>query len=59
MQAPQHDLAADEVEFALTMERYVRLGHPFPTWREVLLVLKALGYRKVRVETKEMRPHSE
>jgi hypothetical protein len=40
------------------MERYMRFGHPFPTWREVLVVLKALGYRKV-VETTEPRPHSE
>jgi hypothetical protein len=36
------------VEFALAMERYMRLNcRPFPTWHEVLAVLKALGYRKV------------
>ena len=45
---PGAALAADQIEFALAMERYMRLHcRPFPTWHEVLAVLKALGYRKV------------
>jgi hypothetical protein len=41
------DYAPDEVEFLLAMERYKRERHrPFPTWSEVLAVLKGLGYRK-------------
>ena len=52
---------ADEIEFIMAMERYKRLMHrPFPTWHEVLGVLKALGYRKVKPPAKrEPRPHSE
>jgi len=53
---PGSDLAADEVEFLLAMERYKREKHrPFPTWHEVLRVLKGLGYRKVDHETERQR----
>jgi hypothetical protein len=45
---PGAALTADQIEFALAMERYMRLNRrPFPTWHEVLAVIKALGYRKV------------
>lgn len=37
---------ADEVEFLRAMELFKR-SRPFPTWTEVLAVLKGLGYRKV------------
>ncbi len=37
---------ADEVEFLKAMELFKR-SRPFPTWSEVLRVLKGLGYRKV------------
>jgi hypothetical protein len=37
---------ADEFEFLKAMELYKRF-RPFPTWTEVLRVLKGLGYRKV------------
>ncbi len=38
----------EEVEFIMAMERYQRETHRrFPTWHEVLRVLKNLGYRKV------------
>ncbi|HLW67830.1 MAG TPA: hypothetical protein VKS79_21105 [Gemmataceae bacterium] len=38
----------EEVEFLKAMERYKREHHrPFPTWREVLLVVESLGYRKI------------
>jgi hypothetical protein len=42
------DLTADEVEFGAAMEAYKRRwGRPFPSWSEVLAVVKSLGYRKV------------
>ncbi|MBX3397206.1 MAG: hypothetical protein KF873_00580 [Gemmataceae bacterium] len=40
------DFAADEIEFLRAMEHFKR-SRPFPTWTEVLKVLKGLGYRKV------------
>ena len=41
------DLSREEVEFALAMDRYKRdHSRPFPTWHEVLAVLKSLGYEK-------------
>ncbi|MFO0850308.1 MAG: hypothetical protein U0871_17380 [Gemmataceae bacterium] len=44
---PGSDFTADEVEFLKAMERYQRRhARRYPTWREVLLVLHALGYRK-------------
>lgn len=37
----------DEREFMLAMDRYKRVNRrPFPTWCEVLGVLKSLGYHK-------------
>ena len=47
---PGADIAAagDEWEFLTAMERYQRrTGRRYPTWREVLKVLRSLGYRKV------------
>jgi hypothetical protein len=58
---PGANLTPDQVEFAMAMERYMRLqGRPFPTWHEVLAVAMALGYRKVvpRAPRPE-RPESE
>lgn len=44
---PGSELKADEVEFLLAMEQYKRTRQrPFPTWHEVLRVLKSLGYQK-------------
>lgn len=44
----ERDYNNDEVEFMRAMEMYKRLNNrPFPTWSEVLEVLRALGYRKV------------
>jgi hypothetical protein len=41
------DYTPDEIEFMMAMDRYKRRhGRPFPTWREVLAVLRGLGYRK-------------
>jgi hypothetical protein len=36
----------EEVEFLKAMDAYKRRSK-FPTWREVLAVLRSLGYRKV------------
>lgn len=42
------DYSEDEVEFFKAVEKYKRENRrPFPTWREVLQVIRALGYRKV------------
>jgi hypothetical protein len=40
-----HDYTADEMEFMKAMEAYkLSSGRKFPTWREVLEVVRALGY---------------
>ena len=42
------DLMPDEVEFAKAIYEYKRkTGRQFPSWAEVLDVLKSLGYVKV------------
>lgn len=42
------DLEPDEVEFLMAMDEYKRANRrPFPTWSEVLWVIRELGYRKV------------
>jgi hypothetical protein len=41
------DFTEDEREFLVAMDRYKRRHRrPYPTWREVLVVLHGLGYRK-------------
>ncbi|MFL5342635.1 MAG: hypothetical protein ACJ8F7_21080 [Gemmataceae bacterium] len=51
---PGAEYSADEVEFMMAMERYKRrASRPFPTWHEVLRVVKALGYRKIEVQKSE------
>jgi hypothetical protein len=41
---------ADEVEFLKWIDYYKRRYHrPFPTWREVLALVKVLGYKKSSV----------
>lgn len=45
---PGWDFTPDELEFLKAMERYQRrMRRRYPTWREVLAVLRGLGYRKV------------
>ncbi|MBX9654527.1 hypothetical protein K2Y11_13010 [bacterium] len=42
----------EEIEFMKAIEDYKRdFRRPFPTWSEVLEVMKALGYRRVADET--------
>lgn len=44
----ERDYNLDEVEFMRAMDQYKRLNRrPFPTWSEVLEIVRALGYRKV------------
>jgi hypothetical protein len=46
--------------FKSAMERYKRENRrPFPTWSEVLEVLRSLGYRKVGEVTEAIPPTSE
>ena len=48
----ERDYRQDEVEFMLAMDDYKRKsGRQFPTWSEVLEVLRAMGYRKVEEPT--------
>ncbi|MDA1193850.1 MAG: hypothetical protein O2894_01560 [Planctomycetota bacterium] len=43
----QYDLEADVLEFIGAIGRFKeRSGRPFPTWSEVLAILKGLGYEK-------------
>ena len=43
----ERDYSDEETVFMKAMERYKRENRrPFPTWSEVLEVLRALGYRK-------------
>jgi hypothetical protein len=45
---PGCDYTEEEREFLVAMDRYKRTARrPYPTWREVLRVLRSLGYRKV------------
>jgi hypothetical protein len=44
----ERDYTDDEIAFMKAMDQYKRDNRrPFPTWSEVLEVLRALGYRKV------------
>ena len=43
----ERDYTNDEIEFMKAMDQYKRDNRrPFPTWSEVLEVLRSLGYRK-------------
>lgn len=46
--AEEGEMTEEQFEFLLAMNEYKRVNRrPFPTWTEVLDVMKALGYRKV------------
>jgi hypothetical protein len=48
----ERDYTDDEIDFMKAMDQYKRSNRrPFPTWSEVLEVLRALGYRKVAEPT--------
>src|SRR5882724_4857232 len=44
----ERDYSDDEIAFMRAMDQYKRENRrPFPTWSEVLEVLRAIGYRQV------------
>jgi hypothetical protein len=48
----ERDYSDEEITFMKAMDAYKRANRrPFPTWSEVLEVLRALGYRKVAEAT--------
>jgi len=48
----ERDYTDEEISFMKAMDQYKRDNRrPFPTWSEVLEVLRALGYRKVAEPT--------
>jgi hypothetical protein len=50
--AEEGRMSDEQFEFLMAMEEYKRLNaKPFPTWTEVLEVIKALGYSKVGPST--------
>jgi hypothetical protein len=41
----ERDYTADEIEFLKAIEQYKRdAGRPYPTWGEVLMIARELGY---------------
>ena len=48
----ERDYNNEEIEFMKAMDQYKRENRrPFPTWSEVLEVLRAIGYRKVAAQS--------
>ena len=46
--AEEGEMNDEQFDFLMTIDRYKRENkRPFPTWTEVLEVIKAMGYRKV------------
>ncbi len=46
--AEEGEMTDEQFEFLMAIDRYKKENQrPFPTWTEVLEVIKALGYRKV------------
>jgi hypothetical protein len=50
--AEEGHMSDEQFEFLMAIDQYKRQNmRPFPTWTEVLEVIKALGYRKVAEST--------
>jgi hypothetical protein len=50
--AEEGEMSDEQFEFVLAIDTYKRLNNrPFPTWTEILEVVKQLGYRKVAAST--------
>ena len=46
--AEEGQMSDEQFEFLMAIDEYKRKNaRPFPTWTEILEVIKALGYRKV------------
>ena len=55
----ERDYKADEIEFMAAMQEYKKSsGRMFPTWSEILEVLKAIGYEKAQAQL-EMDEHTQ
>ena len=54
--AEEGEMNDEQFEFVMAIDQYKTQNHrPFPTWTEVLEVIKALGYRKV-AEPEALKP---
>lgn len=54
--AEEGQMTDEQFEFLMALDQYKRQNtRPFPTWTEVLEVIKALGYRKV-AEPRSLEP---
>lgn len=54
--AEEGHMTDEQFEFIMAVDRYKKENQrPFPTWTEVLEVIKALGYRKV-AEPEPLKP---
>ena len=46
--AEEGEMTDEQFEFVMAVNEYRRVNkRPFPTWTEVLDIIKAMGYRKV------------
>jgi hypothetical protein len=46
--AEEGEMNDEQFEFVMAIDQYKRQNNrPFPTWTEILEVIKAIGYRKV------------
>lgn len=46
--AEEGEMDSEQFEFVMAIDEYKRVNHrPFPSWTEVLEVIRYLGYRKV------------
>jgi len=58
--AEEGQMSDEQFEFLMAIDEYKRKNtRPFPTWTEVLEVIKALGYRKVAEPQSLRRPKKE
>ena len=62
--AEEGQMSQEQFEFLMAIDEYKQTNsRPFPTWTEVLEVIKALGYRKVAepqgIETHEKAEEKE
>jgi len=54
--AEEGHMTDEQFEFIMAVDRYKRQNkRPFPTWTEVLEIIKAMGYRKV-AEPEALKP---
>ncbi len=58
--AEEGQMSDEQFEFLMAIDEYKRKNtRPFPTWTEVLEVIKALGYRRVAEPQSICRPNEE